>query len=42
MTEQDSAYRQQLEAALAFMNEGDDFLVVSHVQPDGDAISLLL
>ncbi|WP_028561389.1 DHH family phosphoesterase [Paenibacillus pinihumi] len=39
MTEQDSAYRQQLEAALAFMNEGDDFLVVSHVQPDGDAIS---
>lgn len=32
-------YVQQLEAALAFMREGDDFLVVSHVQPDGDAIS---
>ncbi|CAM3146528.1 bifunctional oligoribonuclease/PAP phosphatase NrnA [Paenibacillus lupini] len=32
-------YGQQLEAALAFMQEGDDFLVVSHVQPDGDAIS---
>ncbi|MCK9858129.1 bifunctional oligoribonuclease/PAP phosphatase NrnA [Paenibacillus sp. ATY16] len=32
-------YGQQLEAALAFMREGDDFLVVSHVQPDGDAIS---
>ncbi|MWC26521.1 DHH family phosphoesterase [Paenibacillus sp. MMS18-CY102] len=28
-----------LEQALAFMREGDDFLVVSHVQPDGDAIS---
>ncbi|WP_042160569.1 DHH family phosphoesterase [Paenibacillus gorillae] len=32
-------YTRQLDAALAFMNEGDDFLVVSHVQPDGDAIS---
>lgn len=32
-------YKQQLDAALAFMREGNDFLVVSHVQPDGDAIS---
>lgn len=32
-------YDRQLEAALAFLNEGDDYLVVSHVQPDGDAIS---
>ncbi|MFX3632962.1 MAG: bifunctional oligoribonuclease/PAP phosphatase NrnA [Candidatus Pristimantibacillus sp.] len=32
-------YKQQLDAALAFMQDGNDFLVVSHVQPDGDAIS---
>ncbi|MUT66400.1 bifunctional oligoribonuclease/PAP phosphatase NrnA [Paenibacillus sp. NEAU-GSW1] len=32
-------YLAQLDAAIAFMKEGDDFLVVSHVQPDGDAIS---
>ncbi|MFF2482604.1 bifunctional oligoribonuclease/PAP phosphatase NrnA [Paenibacillus sp. NPDC058071] len=32
-------YERDLDAALAFMKEGDDFLVVSHVQPDGDAIS---
>lgn len=31
--------REQREQAIAFMREGDDFLVVSHVQPDGDAIS---
>ncbi|SDT46788.1 phosphoesterase RecJ domain-containing protein [Paenibacillaceae bacterium GAS479] len=30
------------EAVLAYMNEGDDYLVVSHVQPDGDAISSTL
>ncbi|ASS65672.1 MULTISPECIES: bifunctional oligoribonuclease/PAP phosphatase NrnA [unclassified Paenibacillus] len=30
------------EAALQFMNEGDDYLVVSHVQPDGDAVSSTL
>jgi bifunctional oligoribonuclease and PAP phosphatase NrnA len=29
----------QLEQAAAFLREHDDFLVVSHVQPDGDAIS---
>ncbi|BBH20827.1 DHH family phosphoesterase [Paenibacillus baekrokdamisoli] len=37
-----AAYEQQLDAALAFMREGDRFLVVSHVQPDGDAISSTL
>ncbi|QGG58771.1 bifunctional oligoribonuclease/PAP phosphatase NrnA [Paenibacillus sp. B01] len=30
------------EAAMSFLNEGDDYLVVSHVQPDGDAISSTL
>ncbi|KQO04377.1 DHH family phosphoesterase [Paenibacillus sp. Leaf72] len=34
-----ATYLQQLDDALAFMRDGDDFLVVSHVQPDGDAIS---
>lgn len=34
-----AAYRQQLEEALAFMRDGNRFLVVAHVQPDGDAIS---
>ncbi|QJC54344.1 bifunctional oligoribonuclease/PAP phosphatase NrnA [Paenibacillus albicereus] len=29
-------------AAMHFLNEGDDYLVVSHVQPDGDAISSTL
>lgn len=33
------SYGQQLTEALAFIRERDDFLVVSHVQPDGDAIS---
>lgn len=28
--------------AQAFIREGDDFLVVSHVQPDGDAVSSVL
>ncbi|MGG1311144.1 DHH family phosphoesterase [Cohnella laeviribosi] len=30
---------EQWEAAARFLRERDDFLVVSHVQPDGDAIS---
>ncbi|WP_274651501.1 DHH family phosphoesterase [Paenibacillus humicola] len=34
-----AAYERQLEEALAFMRAGERFLVVSHVQPDGDAIS---
>lgn len=34
--------RFELERAQAFIREGDDFLVVSHVQPDGDAVSSLL
>lgn len=32
-------YRQQLELAAEFVREGDNFLVVSHLSPDGDAIS---
>ncbi|MFS0727887.1 DHH family phosphoesterase [Paenibacillus sp. 1P07SE] len=39
MTEGTAAYKQQLSEAYAFMADRDDFLVVSHVQPDGDAIS---
>jgi phosphoesterase RecJ-like protein len=38
MMAQDS-YLKQLDDALAFMKDSDLFLVVSHVQPDGDAIS---
>ncbi|MFC5648978.1 bifunctional oligoribonuclease/PAP phosphatase NrnA [Paenibacillus solisilvae] len=34
-----ATYEKQLDDAIAFMREGDRFLVVSHVQPDGDAIS---
>jgi phosphoesterase RecJ-like protein len=34
-----ASYLKQLDEALAFLREGDNFLVVSHVQPDGDAIS---
>jgi len=37
--EQLAAYRSQLGEALAFLRGGENFLVVSHVQPDGDAIS---
>jgi phosphoesterase RecJ-like protein len=37
--DQDSIYKRQLEAAAAFITEHDDFLVVSHIQPDGDAAS---
>lgn len=36
------AYAEQLDRALAYMREGEHFLVVSHVQPDGDAISSTL
>ncbi|WNR46689.1 DHH family phosphoesterase [Paenibacillus roseipurpureus] len=32
-------YGQQLAAAAAFIEQHDDFLVVSHIQPDGDAAS---
>ncbi|WP_308639288.1 DHH family phosphoesterase [Paenibacillus silvisoli] len=37
-----AAYNAQLQAALDFMRDGNRFLVVSHVQPDGDAISSTL
>ncbi len=37
-----SGYLAQLDEALAFMQNADRFLVVSHVQPDGDAISSTL
>lgn len=44
MTAGDSAafsvsYLEQLQKALDFIRDGNRFLVVSHVQPDGDAIS---
>lgn len=32
-----ASYEARLQAAMEFMQEHDDFLVVSHVQPDGDA-----
>jgi len=35
----DSLYAEQLQSAYNFINHHDDFLVVSHVQPDGDAAS---
>ncbi len=35
----DSLYAEELQAAYNFINHHDDFLVVSHVQPDGDAAS---
>lgn len=38
MTEAEK-YNQQLDDALAFIGKHSSFLVVSHVQPDGDAIS---
>jgi phosphoesterase RecJ-like protein len=37
-----NSYAAQLDQALAFMQSADRFLVVSHVQPDGDAISSTL
>ncbi|PZD93366.1 bifunctional oligoribonuclease/PAP phosphatase NrnA [Paenibacillus sambharensis] len=42
MTVLTKEYLAELDNALAFLREGDDFLVVSHVQPDGDAISSTL
>jgi phosphoesterase RecJ-like protein len=33
------SYQDQLKAAKAFIEKNDDFLVVSHVHPDGDAAS---
>ncbi|CAM3935474.1 bifunctional oligoribonuclease/PAP phosphatase NrnA [Paenibacillus alkaliterrae] len=41
MTVRDS-YLKQLDEALTFMRDANNFLVVSHVQPDGDAISSTL
>ncbi|MDP4097496.1 bifunctional oligoribonuclease/PAP phosphatase NrnA [Paenibacillus sp. P96] len=35
-------YEQALQQAKNFLQEHDDFLVVSHVQPDGDAVSSTL
>lgn len=32
-----SSYEEQLQSAAEFIRNNDDFLVVSHVQPDGDA-----
>lgn len=32
-------YEQALQAGKQFLLEHDDYLVVSHVQPDGDAVS---
>ncbi|NBD22422.1 DHH family phosphoesterase [Paenibacillus glycinis] len=37
-----AAYQAQLRDALDFIRDGSRFLVVSHVQPDGDAISSTL
>jgi hypothetical protein len=37
-----SDYEKQLSAAADFIREHDDFLVVSHVNPDGDAVSSTL
>jgi len=34
--------RFDMEGAKRFIREGDDFLLVTHVQPDGDAVSSLL
>lgn len=35
-------YASDLDAALQFIKDRDDFLVIAHVQPDGDAISSTL
>lgn len=32
-------YQEKLKAAIQFINSYDDFLIVSHVNPDGDTIS---
>jgi phosphoesterase RecJ-like protein len=34
-----TTYQESLRKAAAFLKEGDEFLVVSHLSPDGDAIS---
>lgn len=34
----DARYRKQLAEAARFLREHDDFLVVSHIHPDGDAV----
>lgn len=39
MNSRNTLYEQQLQAAYNFIHQHDDFLVVSHVQPDGDAAS---
>jgi len=39
MTAAGDHYMARLDEALRFLREHDDFLIVSHVQPDGDAIS---
>lgn len=39
---QSSAYTEALQQALAFLQEGERFAVLAHVQPDGDAISSTL
>jgi len=39
VTFREESYREALRRAAEFLREGDDFLVVSHLSPDGDAIS---
>lgn len=36
------SYEQSLQQTRKFLLEHDDYLVVSHVQPDGDAVSSTL
>ena len=35
-------YEQELQQVKSYLLEHDDYLVVSHVQPDGDAVSSTL
>lgn len=42
MNEVKNGYAEQLQAAKRFIERHDDFLVVSHLHPDGDAISSTL
>ncbi|WP_058303977.1 DHH family phosphoesterase [Gorillibacterium timonense] len=42
MSASKALFSEQLKEAARFLREGDDFLVVSHVNPDGDAISSTL
>ena len=39
MSSKQLTYDEQLQRVKQFIEAGDDFLVVSHVNPDGDAIS---